>query len=168
MPSSHPWSCMLGCLRSRCVVPELSRCESTHVQSVTVPTAHCGPALHADTAPVEEYPWSRKRSLKLRASPSLDPPPSPTFTHSGVQTNPPVPVSKTKLSLAVARSARWCLADSRGNGTCAMPAVSEKSTGHRRTLGSVCRHALRARNASWVSSGRLQTSGLSKQVDRSR
>ena len=48
---------------------------------------------------------------------------------------PAFPAWQNRTLVTMARSARWCLAGSGGNGACAMPAASEKSTGHRRTLG---------------------------------
>ena len=127
-----------------------------------------GPALHADTAPTEEPPWSRARSLTLHASRSLDPWPSPAFTQPRAQTKP--------LSRGAKPSPRWpwpaVLGGAQQAVVAAEPALCRLVAGSQVGTGvhlvSVCGHALRARNASWVSSGRLQSSGLSKQVDRSR
>ena len=81
-----------------------------------------GPAVHTDTAPLEEHPWSPGPSLKPHVSPALDPPPSLAAHKLVRHANPVVPASKPALSLRVARSARRYLAGGGGNRSCATPA----------------------------------------------
>jgi hypothetical protein len=90
------------------------------------------------------------------------------FTQSGPQTNPPVLPNKTEPSLAMARSARWYVAGSAEWNLRYASWLARRRLGTGVHLVSVCGHALRARNANWVSFGRVQTSGLSKRADRWR
>jgi hypothetical protein len=93
---------------------------------------------------------------------ALGPPPSLTSTQTGGQTNPAVPRADPALSLA------WPAVLGGVSRAAAEVELRYANCAARSQLGTgvhfvrVCGHALRARTASWVSSGGLQTGGLSK------
>ena len=89
-------------------------------------------------------------------------PPSLTFTQTGGQTNPALPQTNPALSLVwpAVLGGSWQAAAAIDLPYANCAARSQLGTGVH--LVSVCWHALRARDASWVSSGRLQTGGLSE------
>ena len=168
MPSSQPWSCELGCLRSRCVVRRTFRLR-IHPRSKRQRAEN---ALRARTAhscpPIEEHPSSRMHPLKLRASRSLHPHPrrlshNPVHrpNHRSRRANP-----SPRWSEPAVLGSAW-QATGRCN-LCYATCTTRSQLGRGVHLVSVCGHALRAPSAAWASSGQVQTGGLSERVRRWR
>jgi len=143
--------------------PRLRAAESIHLQCVTVPRTHCGPRSayrygSARGTPVVSRAVVETARIACSRSAALA-----GCTQTGATRQPSGPREQTRALVACGPQ---CSAVLGGRGR--QSKLRYASWAARGQLGTgvhsvgVCGHALRARDASWVSFGRLHTAALSK------
>jgi hypothetical protein len=163
--SLQPRSCTLGCLRSRCVVRR-AFAPRIHPRS----KRQCAEnALRARTAsehgsgrgtPVVSYAFVETARIAFSRSATLV-----DFHTTKWTDQPPSPDEQNRALVGHGPQCSWRLAGGAEWNLRYASCLTRRRLGTGVHLVGVCGHALRARNANWISFGRVQTSGLSKRAD---